>query len=377
MSVWSDKKTTKYENAAGTASLLEAVGRNPSRYGRIADRMETGGLPGSTPTGYPDFSGEFSMTDANRFIQQYAMGRRQRARDRGGDVDQAGDRAWQTLRQDVMQLQAENEKKANEKRWDEQYGPVHDKAAGILDNLASTSAVSASQEADLRSRMAGQVQSAKMANLSNVGAALGLRGVSNSPAAAALAARESERYDSELISQLRDAGIQVTEANRNQARSDAAAMTSLAQLRQNSKMAYMAHDVDKLDALERGTSELVAALYNRDKTYALMQQQLDAAEEGGGMGSAIGGALGTAAGAYFGGPMGAQIGGSLGSSIGGAIDGSGGGGGSQLGGSVAQLMMQQQAMNQRSYGYTPGNGYNGTVNQVSLPQYDANGYSRY
>lgn len=281
----------------------------------------------------------------------------------------------------LAQLMQERDAADNENWINQNIDPTFDRAQQTLDSQMGTDAISAQMESAMRTRIGESVRLNEEGSLRRASSILGLRGLDpSSPAGAALAARAAERADAQLNDAFRELGLSVLTTNRQSRTQDAMAATQIATSRLAAHSS-ISNDRAGLVRMQTDVAGLIDALQQRRE--AQNQADIEAeimrrAMEGddGGAGGTIGTVLGGAAGFFIGGPMGAGLGASLGGSIGSSI-----GGGSNPGaaGSSPEMLKYLSSLKGSSYGsgYTPGNGYNGTVRQVSLPQYDANGYARY
>lgn len=275
---------TKYERQQEAANLSGALenSRRSSLYGgRAANTLAALTRRGVDVSGLDiaDFSGEFDPFDATNAISLLSRNAGNRVRAMGGDSDQARNRARVSLGNKASGLADVRGLEARESEFNENILPTYTGAMDRLNELAGTAAISAEQESLLRSKIAATNRTAASANLGRVSSALGLRGMADSPAAAALASSVAQDYDIDLQNQLSDMGFRVTELNREQARQDSAAAASLANLRINAENAYLSQDRESVQNIGRETAALIDALYARDKTFDLFERQLDAAEE--------------------------------------------------------------------------------------------------
>ncbi len=253
-----------YERQSEASNLLGAFG-NSARSERLGSRASRT-LAALTRHGgsaegldIADFEGEFDPTDAGAAVQY--LGR--------------GSNAGQVRRQNkVSDLLKQRGLDRREEEFNTNILPTYTGAMDRMDELAGTNAISAEQEGLLRSQIAATNRTSAASNLGRVASALGLRGMSNSPAAAALASSVAQDYDVDLSNQLSDLGLDVSRLNREQARQDSGAAASLATLRINAENAYLANDQEAVQNIGRDTAALIDALYSRDKTFDLMEQQI-------------------------------------------------------------------------------------------------------
>lgn len=143
---------------------------------------------------------------------------------------------------------------------------ANDKAQANL----NTSAISATDENALRSRIAQTVNTAAAQQNARTAAMLGLGNMSNSPAAAALAAQSGEQAANAIASSVRDMGLQVSAANREQSRAD----IELAQRIGMAKYNVLNGDSKSLIGMQGDIASMLDALYSRDQTLAMMQKQI-------------------------------------------------------------------------------------------------------
>lgn len=192
--------------------------------------------------------------------------------------------------------------------------PSLQKAEEQADNLSNTDLYSATQEAGLRSRMTSQARMAASSNLARVSAGLGLGNMSNSPAAAALAAKAGEDADASLVSSLSSMGLEVSQANRAQKSKDIDLATRIAQTRFN----LINGDSKSIISMQGDIASMIDALYSREQTMKLNQQAARTAGQGGSP------AAGAASGAVSGAVAGTAVAPGIGTAIGGLVGGAAG-----------------------------------------------------
>lgn len=176
-------------------------------------------------------------------------------------------------------MQAQNIKKS-ETYFNENIDPQYAKAQEMASKLAETNAVSAEQEAAIRSRTSAAVQQAAATNLKRVGALFGQKGLQDSPAAAAYASRVAEDYDSQMVNTLRDLGLDVAQINRDAITRDAGTISQLATARLAGRNAAVAGDQATMLAIQGNLGELVQAIGDRRKVLDLLEKQYkDATDE--------------------------------------------------------------------------------------------------
>lgn len=277
-----DDLRLRYERQQEASNFASGFGnsRRADRYGgkaarTLADLTRLGG--NTEGLDIQDFSGEFNPLDANNAISLMSRTAGNRARRAGGDSAQARNRARVNLGNKATDLAKVQGLEARTNEFNENILPTYTGAMDRLNELAGTAAISAEQESLLRSKIAAANRTSAASNLGRVSSALGLRGMSDSPAAAALASSVAQDYDIDLQNQLSDMGFKVTEMNREQARQDSAAAASLATLRINAENAYLAKDTEAVQNIGRDTAALIDALYARDKTFDLMEKQIEQA----------------------------------------------------------------------------------------------------
>lgn len=276
-----DKATTRYEGLAEGQSLATALNNSgaASRLGRQAERVlarltkrgvDTSGLD------IADFSsGEFNPTDATQAIRYMARNRVQNATARGRPGDVANKNALTTLNARVGQLSDERGLEARTNEFDTQFDPTFEAAQGKATDLMSQDAITGEQEQALRSKIAGQNRALAQTNLSRVSSMLGMRGMQDSPASAALASSIAQDYDRDLVTTLRDMGFQVSDMNRENLRKDMAQATALTSLRARMRQSYLAGDQEQVQNIGKDMAELVNALYTQDYTRQMYEKQLD------------------------------------------------------------------------------------------------------
>ena len=107
---------------------------------------------------------------------------------------------------------------------------------------------------------------------------MGLSGMENSPAAAALAAEAADDATRAITDAYRDTRLRVSALNREQARLDTDLATRIAIQRH----AVQSGNADELRAMRGDIAATLDALYSRDRTMELMREQIDAADDDGG-----------------------------------------------------------------------------------------------
>lgn len=279
-----DRLLQRYESFAEAGNLAERLGRGgmanrlSNRAEDILGRLNQRGVDVSG-VDINDFSGRLESTDTANPISRISGMAAQRAQARGGNFDRARNRSRVGLGNAVSSANEELTLREGEERFKTEYDPVLKAAQERLAGMANTSAISADQEAAMRAQIAARFKTAAAGNLSRVGSALGLRGMSDSPAAAALASSMAMDYDSEAIKTLRDFGLQVAETNREQLRRDLATSTGLANLRMAAEKAYLADDRNAVNQIGRETAALIDSLYARDLQFDLMEKQYEEATD--------------------------------------------------------------------------------------------------
>lgn len=271
-----------YERQSEAGNLAGAFGdtaRSDRYSGRAAQTLARLTAAGGDASGIDiaDFSGQFDPTSARSAINTLSRGAAQRADARGGNYDRTRNRSAVRMNNDVSGLLQSRETAQKQNEWDTNILPTYTGAMDRLNQLAGTNAISAEQEGQLRSQIAATNRTTAASNLGRVSSALGMRGMSDSPAAAALASSVAQDYDVSLSNSLADMGLQVSQMNREQTRQDSAAAASMATLRANSENAYMSNDINAQIQIGRDTAALIDAMYSRDKTFDLMQKQVDEA----------------------------------------------------------------------------------------------------
>lgn len=256
-----------YERQSEASNLLGAFG-NTARAERVGNRAART-LAALTRHGgnaegldIADFQGEFDPTQAGAAIGYLSRGSNK------GKIQREAK---------VSDLLTQRGLEARQNEFNQNILPTYTSAMDRLNELAGTNAISAEQEGLMRSKIAATNRTAAASNIGRVASALGMRGMSDSPAAAALASSVAQDYDISLQNSLADLGLNVSQVNRDQARQDSAASAALANNRINAENAYLSNDREAVQSIGRDTAALIDALYSRDKTFELMQKQLDAA----------------------------------------------------------------------------------------------------
>lgn len=275
-----------YERDRETANLAGAYGRSgaQSRYGGRADRFLAAN-PDADLSGIDIADvGEYGHLDPTQFggaIRQLAGAAGRRVGARGGDAGRASNRAKIALNNRLTNANLVADERRGTAEFNETDEEVFQPAQERLNEMAGTSAISGEQEQALRGKITSQFANSALSNLARVGSSLGIRGVQDSPAGAALAAEVAGDYDRQLIGQLRDMGLQVSEINRDQQRKDTAAATALGTLRLQARQAYLANDREAVTQIGQDTAQLIAALYDRDKAAEMYEKQLEEASREG------------------------------------------------------------------------------------------------
>lgn len=174
---------------------------------------------------------------------------------------------------------ADRQKEENTQFYDQKIDPQFERATEIANQIASTKAISAQQEADLRSKISAQVTQAAATNQRRVGAIFGLRGFADSPASAAIAQRAGAEYDTQLVNTLRDMGIDVAEINREAQVQDVGTLSQLATSRIAARNASIAGDQATTLALQGQASALIQAIQDRRKVLDLLEKQYEDATD--------------------------------------------------------------------------------------------------
>ena len=279
-----DRLLQRYESFAEASNLADRLGRTgmANQLGRreqsLLDKLTKRGVD-ITGVDIEDYAGRIDPTTTNNAISRISGMAARRTAARGGNTDRARNRSRVMLGNDVTNANEAFTLAEGEKRFNEEYDPVFQSAQDRLTEMQNTAAISADKEAAMRAQIAARFKTAAAGNLSRVGAALGLRGMSDSPAAAALASSVAMDYDSETIKTLRDFGIQVADTNREQLRRDLAASTSLANLRSTAERAYLSDDRNAVNQIGRETAALIDSLYARDIQWQMMEKQYEEATD--------------------------------------------------------------------------------------------------
>lgn len=305
----------EFSSEAGTLGGMPGSTQAASRAQQLLAEIERRGLS-TEGIDVRDFStGRFNASEAQDALTALT----QQARRPLGDPDRMN-RIRVTNENKLATLMAERNAEENERWVNENIDPTFDLAQRRMEELAGTNAISATQEAALRTRIAERVKLGEEGQLRRAASVLGLRGLDpSSPAGAALAARAAERADAQLSDALRELGIDVTQLNREQARFDAAAATQIATGRLAAHTSIMG-DQRALVDMQKEVAALIDTMYARDRAFNMMEQSLDS-DDGGGYGGIIGTVGGAALGSIIPG-VGTAIGAGLGGAIGSAFDGS-------------------------------------------------------
>lgn len=161
----------------------------------------------------------------------------------------------------------------NEKYYQENVQPDITQAESTYRDLAGTDAVSASQEAIMRSNIASMIKRSEASRLNRVGTYLGASGFGDSPAGVALAQRSAEEADAQLTSQLSGQELAVKQMNRDQSRKDADALTAFAGMKMNLRQ-VRSMDYKALIQMNDAIAQLTDTLYNRNQTLEAERQAL-------------------------------------------------------------------------------------------------------
>lgn len=279
-----DRLLQRYESFAEAGNFADRLGRGgmanrlSNRAEDILGRLNQRGVDVSG-VDIEDYAGHVDPTTASNPISRISGMAAQRAQARGGNFDRARNRSRVGLYNALDSANLETQRQEGQERFDTEFDPVLKAAQERLAGMANTSAISADQEAAMRAQIAARFKTAAAGNLSRVGSALGLRGMSDSPAAAALASSMAMDYDTEAIKTLRDFGLQVADTNREQLRRDLATSTGLANLRMAAEKAYLADDRAAVNQIGRETAALIDSLYARDLQFDLMEKQYEEATD--------------------------------------------------------------------------------------------------
>jgi hypothetical protein len=279
-----DRLLQRYESNAEAANLAERLGRTglANRLGNreedILARLTDRGVDMSG-VDIEDFADRIDPTTTNNAVSRISRMAARRSQNRGGNFDRARNRSRVMLGNDISNANDAYTLAQGEEKFNTEFEPVYQDAQARLADMANTSAISADKEAALRAQIAARFKTAAAGNLSRVGSALGLRGMSDSPAAAALASSMAMDYDTEAIKTLRDFGLQVADTNRDQLRRDLAASTGLANLRMVAEKAYLSDDRAAVNQIGRETAALIDSLYARDLQWDMMEKQYEDATD--------------------------------------------------------------------------------------------------
>lgn len=273
----------KLSEGAGLADTLNMGSGNKLR--KITDRIKAVlGRRGNdfSDIDIQDFSGDFGLTDTN-LAMQGLLDAGERGRYNAGFGNTAGltNEARIKLEEKINRLLADKGATQIREDADQHVFPLMDQAEGLLTQAASESAVSAGQEQVYRSRLAEQNRVAAGTNITRLTNALGLRGMADSPAAAALASSVAEDYDRGLMGALSDQALQVRGMNQQANLANTSALQQLAGTRLNVQRAVTSGDTGALIDANRSTQALLDALYSRGQTLAMQKDSIDASKPSG------------------------------------------------------------------------------------------------
>jgi hypothetical protein len=279
-----DRLLQRYESFAEAGNLADRLGRTglsnrlsnraEDILGRLTDRgVDTSGID------VEDFAGHIDPTTVTNPISRISNMAARRSAAGGGNFDRSRNRSRVRLYNDLDSANLETQREEGQARFDTEFDPVLKAAQERLTGMMNTSAISADKEAAMRAQIAARFKTAAAGNLSRVGSALGLRGMSDSPAAAALASSMAMDYDTEAIKTLRDFGLQVADTNREHLRRDLAASTGLTNLRMAAEKAYLSDDRAAVNQIGRETAALIDSMYARDREWDLMEKQYEDATD--------------------------------------------------------------------------------------------------
>lgn len=269
------KAQNKYTKWTEAGNLAEAVGRGAAaRKARKRAERVLARNPGFDPEGldfrefdeYSDFA-PGNADNAYGGVRQLA-----KRKFRGADDKARAMNRWGIGMNNAMEGVMEDQ---HSTALREEIDPSLEAAQQRMDELASQDAISATQEQEMRSNIASQIQQQKASKLATVAATMGLGGMENSPAAAALAAEAADDADRSLVGTLRDMGLQVSELNRHQARLDTDLATRIA----SQRYAVLHGNADELIRMRGDIASTLDALYSRDRTMEMMREQIDQADQ--------------------------------------------------------------------------------------------------
>lgn len=289
---------SQYEGYAEGANLATALGRSgaaeklTTKMNRLLKKNEGLDVSGLDIESFDNWE-DFGTGSADQGVKALTRLRKKGLSKRGvKDIGRATNRYQIGLNKSMEGLMKQG--------LQEEIDPSLEAAQERADQMAQEDAISAGEEAAMRSRIAAMVRQAEGSRLSRVGSALGIGNMENSPAAAALASRAAEDADRTLVSSLRDMGLQVDQMNRDEARKDIELATRIASQRFN----ILNGDASSLISMRGDIAEMIDALYSRDVAIDLQRQALDDAsgsslmEQIGGWANIGTGLLGAGIGAY-------------------------------------------------------------------------------
>lgn len=155
--------------------------------------------------------------------------------------------------------------------------PTLRSAQELSTNMMNTPAVSASEEQAMRSRVVSMIRASEQQRQSRVAATMGLGNMSGSPAIAALASSTADEADQAIVGTLRDMGLQVSELNRQEARTNIDLATRIATARHN----LLSGDTKSIIGMRSDIAQMIDTLYSRDQTMKMNAQSVEASQSGG------------------------------------------------------------------------------------------------
>lgn len=273
-----------FQEAGSLAGALNRSGTSRGsnrRFGRLEKEIGQRGLS-TEGIDVADFSeGVFDPTQTRQAQAALAAFNRRKWH-ATGNFDRAANRWGRKTDQDIATLLKERQTEEAKDYWGEEVDPDMAKAQEKISGLLETSAISATQEMELRSKIASQNRMASENRLRRASAALGLRGLDpSSPAGAALALRDAEDADAELVNTLRDLGLEVSEINRTDLQKNSGLLSTLATRRLAARDAALSGDYNALVQMQVDMGSLIDALGTRDEAAKLQEKALGVQEDAG------------------------------------------------------------------------------------------------
>lgn len=266
----------KYESLAEGSNLATALGRTGAA-SRFDTRMQNllSKNPGLDTSGL-DIQGFSNWEDLGPGTADQAIKALTRQRKRGLEKRGVKDPGKATNRFKVgLNTSLEGlMKRGAQEELDAPLEEIQNRAMQNIDEAA----ISATEEQSLASRIASMVRTRESTAMSSLGTALGFGNMASSPAALALANEISEGAGQEIVSSIRDLGIEVNAVNREQQRRDLDLATQIA----DARWRLLNGNSESLISMRGEVAALQDALYSRDRTLDIYERQVrDAGEMSG------------------------------------------------------------------------------------------------